>query len=123
MTRLGFDPGDAKEVFELLKNTKLSCQGLYSHFATADEGDLSYAFDQLSKFKKIKKIADSFDLKFKTVHFSNSGAILNIDQSEFDQVRVGMLIYGAYPSDEVPMDIPIFTVMEFKAPNVEIRSV
>ena len=123
MTRLGFDPRDAQKVFELIKNTKLSCQGLYSHFATADEGDLSYAFDQLSKFKKIKKIADSFDLSFKTVHFSNSGAILNIDQSDFDQVRVGMLAYGAFPSDEVPMDIPILPVMEFKAPIVEVREV
>ena len=57
-------------------------------------------------------------MRFKTVHFSNSGVTSNIDQSDFDQVRVGILAYGAFPSDEVPMDIPILPVMEFKAPIV-----
>ncbi|MEC9437303.1 MAG: alanine racemase [Candidatus Neomarinimicrobiota bacterium] len=124
MTRLGINPSDAKEAFELIsKDLQRSCEGIYSHFATADEGDLSYAYEQLSKFKEILNMANSLGIKFETIHFSNSGAALNIDQSEFDQVRVGMIIYGAFPSNEVPMNISILPVMEFRAPIVEVRSV
>ena len=56
-------------------------------------------------------------------YFSNSGAVLNIDQKDFNLIRVGMLIYGAYPSNEVPKDIDLQPVMEFKAPIVEVRRV
>ena len=61
--------------------------------------------------------------EFETIHFSNSGASINLDQSKFDQVRVGMLLYGAYPSGEVPKDLPVEPVMEFCAPVVEVRKV
>ena len=124
MTRLGINPSEAKKAFESIsKELQRYCIGIYSHFATADEGDLTYAHEQLSKFNKILSIAKSTGIHFETIHFSNSGAALNIDQDEFDQVRVGMLIYGAFPSNEVPMDIPILPVMEFRAPIVEVRNV
>ena len=54
MTRLGFDDNDSDKVFSfLLDRDHLPVIGIYSHFATADEGDLSYAESQLLKFKKI----------------------------------------------------------------------
>lgn len=124
MTRLGLNINDADTAFKiLLQNKELNCEGLYSHFATADEGDLSFAHAQVGKFKDILKKAYSFGLEFKTVHFSNSGAVLNLDQSDFNLVRVGMLVYGAFPSNEVPTDINILPVMEFKAPIIEVRRV
>ena len=124
MTRLGLNLDEAEKAFEILhESNELNYEGLYSHFATADEGDLSYAYEQVKKFKEILIKADSFGLNFKTIHFSNSGAVLNLNQDDFNLVRVGMLIYGAYPSREVPKDISISPVMEFKAPIVEVRRV
>jgi Alanine racemase len=124
MTRLGLNINEADRAFKILShNDELKCEGLYSHFATADEGELSFAHEQAGKFKEILKKAYSFGLEFKTVHFSNSGAVLNLDQNDFDIVRVGMLIYGAFPSNEVPKDIEILPVMEFVAPKVEVRRV
>ena len=124
MTRLGLNIDEANEAFKILsKNNELKYEGLYSHFATADEGDLSFAYKQVEKFKDILNKAELFGLQFKTIHFSNSGAVLNIDQKDFNLIRVGMLIYGAYPSNEVPKDIDLQPVMEFKAPIVEVRRV
>ena len=55
MTRLGFDKKDIKKViYFLLNNKNLPLEGIYSHFATADEGELSFAYNQLRIFNKIK---------------------------------------------------------------------
>ena len=124
MTRLGLNINEADDAFKILsQNYELKCEGIYSHFATADEGDLSFAYEQVGKFKEILNKANSFDLQFKTVHFSNSGAALNLDQGDFNLVRIGMLVYGAFPSNEVPRNIEVLPVMEFKAPIVEVRRV
>ncbi len=124
MTRLGINIYEADEAFKVLQDcVALKYEGLYSHFATADEGDLSYAYKQVDKFKEILLKASTYELNFKTIHFSNSGAVLNLNQDDFNLIRVGMLVYGAYPSNEVPRDVAILPVMEFKAPIVDIRRV
>jgi len=124
MTRLGIDINDAADMIEQLNdNPGIDCEGIYSHFATADEGDLSYAYEQESKFNSVLDKARNRGYTFKYVHFSNSGAALNMDQTNYNIVRIGMLLYGAFPSDEVPMDLNLQPVMEFRAPIVAVRNV
>ena len=56
MTRLGVDFNDVPETLKLIKNhSQINCEGIYSHFSTADEGDLSYAYNQLEKFNSVLK--------------------------------------------------------------------
>ncbi|MGY8780279.1 MAG: alanine racemase [Fidelibacterota bacterium] len=124
MTRLGYKLGEIEGLIQKLKkNPQILCEGIYSHYATADEGDLSYAYEQETKFKSVLDIANKIGYLFKYIHFSNSGAILNMDQSLYNIVRVGMLLYGAFPSDQVPDDLPLQPIMTFTAPVVEIRHV
>ncbi|MBT3738306.1 MAG: alanine racemase [Candidatus Marinimicrobia bacterium] len=124
MTRLGLEIDEFKEVLQLLiENPEIKCEGIYSHFATADEGDLSYAFEQEKKFKFILNLADQLDYQVNDIHFSNSGAALNIDQSYCNIIRVGMLLYGALPSNEIQTSLFVQPVMNFVAPIVSIRSV
>ena len=124
MTRLGLPIGSVSSFFNLLKkNSQLNYEGIYSHFATADEGDLDYAKFQLEQFKGVLDTADKMGLSFQHVHLSNSGSVLNLPESYFTMVRVGLLLYGAFPSDEVPRDLPIEPVMEFTAPVVNLRKV
>lgn len=124
MTRLGMPIEALTEVINRLKqNPGIRCEGIYSHLATADEGDLTFAEFQLKQFSSVLELADSLDYQFKYVHLSNSGAVLNLDQNPFNLVRVGMLLYGAYPSNEVPMELPIQPVMEYRAPVVTVRKV
>ena len=124
MTRLGVPYEQAEDFLkEANQIESIELEGLYSHFATADEGDLSYANSQLSKFNDIIEISKKLDISFAFIHCSNSGAILNVQDSRFNMVRAGMLLYGAFPSDEVPQELPIKPVMTFTAPVVEIRDV
>jgi alanine racemase len=124
MTRLGIPFDIVEKVLEsVMLSRGINCEGIYSHFATADEGDLRYAKHQLTQFEEVLDLAAKLGLKFKFRHCSNSGAILNLPESRYDLVRVGMLLYGAYPSDEVPTNLPIEPVMAFKAPIVMVRRV
>jgi len=124
MSRLGLDMDEIDLLFEKLnQNPEIQVEGIYSHYATADEGDLSYAKYQLDKFQTVIRSARDHGIEFKFVHLSNSGTVLNLPESYFDIVRVGMLLYGAYPSDEVPMDLDLKQVMEFTGPIVSVRNV
>ena len=106
MTRLGIDIADANILYEkIARDLTTHPEGIYTHFATSDEGDLTYAKMQLRKFNEIVELADKHKIKFKYIHCSNSGAILNLEESYFNMVRVGMLLYGALPSNEVNTDI------------------
>ena len=124
MTRLGFDLKDADRVYNEISGILSDyIEGVYTHFATADEGDLSYAEKQLKDFKKVIKKANQFELSFKYIHSSNSGALLNIEESYFNMVRVGMLLYGALPSNEVVDNLGIKPVMSFCGSIVNVRKV
>jgi alanine racemase len=124
MNRLGVPFDEAAIVLKKI-STKLHlhCEGIYSHYATADEGDLTYAEWQLEQFKLVLSLAEEMGLGFKYRHFSNSGTVLNMPQTNFDIVRVGMLLYGAFPSDEVPTDLDITPVMEFRGPIISLRRI
>lgn len=124
MTRLGIPYEDAENILnDLMYSPEIDCEGIYSHFATADEGDPSYAKWQFDQFNKVLKIVDKIEFPLKYRHFSNSGAILNLPETKLNMVRVGMLLYGAYPSDEVPRSLDLQPVMEFVAPIVTVRKV
>lgn len=124
MTRLGISYEDAQNILnDLMYSPEIDCEGIYSHFATADEGDPTYAKWQFDQFNEVLKMAEKMEFPIKYRHFSNSGAILNLPETKLDMMRVGMLLYGAYPSDEVPRSLNLKPVMEFIAPIVAVRKV
>jgi alanine racemase len=124
MTRLGLSESEALSVLDRFPSIPgFRLEGLYSHYATADEGDLTYAHEQHARFVRVLEQAKSRGFHFKYIHFSNSGTVLNLPESYYNLVRVGMLMYGAYPSDEVPQDLDLHPVMEFRGPIVSLRRV
>ena len=124
MTRLGIDIEDSELLYKkIISDLAIRPEGIYTHFATADEGDLSYAHMQLEKFKGVIELAEKYNIQFKYVHSSNSGALLNLRESYFNMIRVGMLLYGALPSNEVPNDIDIEPAMSFCGSIVNLRRV
>ena len=124
MSRLGVAFDEATDILErLAKTSQIELEGIYSHFATADEGDLTYAQLQTSRFNEIVDLAKKMHLDVKYFHMANSGAVLNLPESFFNLVRVGMLLYGAYPSDETSENIKVEPVMNFKGPIVTVRKV
>ncbi len=99
MSRIGFLPNEeskktVKEI-ALLKNIKV--KGVFTHFATADEADLSFTKVQAERFFEF---ANDLNAEY-MLHAGNSAAIMQYKSASFDMMRPGIILYGLYPSDEV----------------------
>src|SRR6185503_16362696 len=82
-------------------------EGVFTHFATADDADLAYAQVQLARFQQVLRWWDDRGLPPPLRHASNSGALLQVPEAKLDLVRPGILLYGAYPSDDVPRSLDL----------------
>ncbi len=112
MNRLGIDAVNAINFIKKVSSSKyFIIDGIYTHFATSDEKDKIFANSQLKKFKNILKYLDMSKINYGLAHAANSGAILNMLDSYLDMVRPGILLYGYYPSMEVPKTIMSKPVM------------
>lgn len=106
MSRIGFQVSEesadiCKSITEL---PNIFAEGLFSHFATADENDLSKAVEQRNKYKKFCKMLSDREVEIPIKHLNNSAGIMNFDEY-FDMCRMGIITYGLYPSDEVDKGI------------------
>ncbi len=106
MSRIGFQVSEesadiCKSITEL---PNIFAEGLFSHFATADEKDLSKAVEQRNKYKAFCKMLSDREIEIPIKHLNNSAGIMNFDEY-FDMCRMGIITYGLYPSDEVDKDI------------------
>ena len=102
MSRIGFQVNEesadiCKQICDL---PNIEAEGLFSHFATADETDLSKAIAQRDKFKKFVDMLQKRGIDIPIKHLNNSAGIMNFDEY-FDMCRMGIILYGLYPSDEV----------------------
>lgn len=85
----------------------LVCEGLFSHFATADETDLTRARAQAARFADFDAMLKARGLKIPIRHLNNSAGVMNFSE-HYDMVRSGIVTYGLYPSEEVnPGDLPL----------------
>ncbi|KIR02040.1 Alanine racemase [Lachnospiraceae bacterium TWA4] len=104
MGRLGFYAGDDYTVAKILEISKLEnieIEGMFTHFAKADEKDKTAVNEQLRLFTKVANELKEAGLQIPILHCSNSAGIIDDHGKEFDMVRAGIVIYGLYPSDEV----------------------
>lgn len=103
MSRIGYP--DTKESVEEIKRISLlqgiEIEGLFTHFAKADETDTTSAKEQLRRFLAFSELLQQAGVHIPIRHASNSAGIINIKDAEFDMVRCGIATYGIYPSDEV----------------------
>lgn len=102
MSRIGFQVNEesadiCKRITEL---PNIFAEGLFSHFATADEADLSKAVEQRNKYKSFCNMLGDRGIEIPIKHLNNSAGIMNFDEY-FDMCRMGIITYGLYPSEEV----------------------
>lgn len=102
MNRIGFKPTNkcadiCKEIYNL---PNITCEGIFSHFATADEKDLSKAIEQCSRFESFIKMLENRNITIPIKHINNSAGIMNFNK-HFDMCRMGIITYGLYPSEDV----------------------
>lgn len=112
MGRVGIHYEQAFRLLEELSKIKnIVIDGVYTHFATSDEKDKSFAKLQFSRFEKVLEDLRKNKINFGLVHAANSGAILDMPESYLDMVRCGISLYGYYPSNETSESIKLKPVM------------
>ena len=103
MTRLGFDTGmESVEAIHRIGQMKNVCmEGIFTHFAKADEVDKTFTQKQIKDFIWMTKTLKDKGIKFEYEHCANSAAIIDVSEAHFDLVRAGISTFGLYPSEDV----------------------
>ena len=104
MGRIGVKPNEEGLIFagKILENKDLYLEGIFTHFAKADEINKDFTFGQIRAFQGfVSNIEDSYQYKIPMKHISNSAGIIDIKEANMDLVRAGIILYGLWPSDEV----------------------
>lgn len=125
MTRIGFMPDEkgAEEVEKISKLPGLDLEGIFTHYARADEADKFWAHRQWEKYCKFVDMLAAKGITFRLKHTSNSAAIMELPETYCDMVRPGIIQYGIYPSAEVlPENLPIKPVMTWKTRVTHIKT-
>lgn len=103
MSRLGF--GIHEQSVETIKRisemANVNMEGIFTHFAKADETDKSFTKKQMEEFLWMTERLRERGVCFTYEHCSNSAAIIDVPEANFDIVRAGISTYGLYPSEEV----------------------
>lgn len=103
MGRIGYRVNDeaADEIVRISKLPGIEVNGMFTHFAASDEADKAYTNMQFERFMKMDKMLKDRGLNIPVRHAANSAAIMDIDSMMLNMVRPGIILYGAYPSEEV----------------------
>ena len=102
----------------------LELEGIFTHFASADSADKTFAESQLDLFLNYLKHLKKAGLNPSLTHTANSGAVIDMPRSHLDLVRPGISIYGLYPSDEVDRQrVSLRPAMALKSQIIQLKKV
>ena len=126
MNRIGIKP--VEESLNFISGVSwlpyVDMEGIFTHFARADEKDRQPTIEQFEKFNYFTELCRREGIKFKIRHCSNSAGIIDHRETNMDMVRAGITLYGLMPSDEVSRDkIPLKSALELKSHIVYIKYV
>lgn len=126
MTRIGFLPDEAglAEVIKISQLPGIAIEGLFTHFATADETDKTKAWRQYRLYTEFAEKLEAAGIHIAVKHTANSAAIMEMPGTHHDMVRPGIILYGIYPSDEVDRNLlDLRPVMAFKTRIVHVKTI
>lgn len=126
MTRVGFMPGYSavKKIIEIGKMPGLIIEGLFTHFASADENEKEYTMMQFERFMSVCSELGRVGIHIPVKHVCNSAAIIQYPEMHMDLVRPGVILYGLYPSLQVDREkICLKPAMTLKANVIMVKDV
>jgi alanine racemase len=125
MERIGVHYYSAADLLEAsLAGEHFEVEGIFSHFANADAADLSYSRMQLDRFNEVLDFYERRGAPRPPLrHMANSAAIAGFRPSHMDMVRAGILLYGVYPSADVPRTIEVRPALSWKSRVVYFKVV
>lgn len=124
--RIGFLPGDEtiSEIIRISKLPNIEIEGIFTHFAKADEMDKVYTRLQYNRFIDIVNKLEDKGVYIPIKHASNSAAIIDMPEYNLNMVRAGIMLYGLYPSNKVNKNnIKLKPAMTLKAKISNIKEV
>ncbi len=125
MSRIGYQavPQAADEIAKIKALPGIVIEGIFTHFARADETDKSSAKEQMRLFLSMIEMLRKRNVDIPLKHCSNSAGIAELREADLNLVRGGIILYGLWPSNEVSRDsISLKPVMELKSKIVHIKT-
>lgn len=125
MSRIGFQATDmsVEEIARIHALSGLAIEGIFTHFARADEVDLSASKEQLALFLRMCDKLKARGIRIRMRHCANSAGIVQLPEAGLDLVRAGIILYGLYPSADVgAASVSLRPVMELKSRIVHIKT-
>ncbi len=126
MSRIGFKDNDeaVSEVVRISQLENIEIEGIFTHFARADESDKSKTYKQMERFDSFCEKLANQGVNIKIKHCSNSAGIIDIREANYNATRIGISLYGLYPSDEVNKDnVALKPGLELKSHIVFIKDI
>lgn len=126
MGRIGFLPNDESidEIIKISKLPNLEIEGIFTHFAKADEIEKEYTKIQYEKFNWVVRELEKVGINISIKHVSNSASIIDLPEYNLDMVRPGIILYGYYPSEDVNKDrLELKPAMTLKGKISNIKTV
>lgn len=111
------------EIEKIKSLPNIICDGIFMHFATADEAIKIKAKKQYENFCRVLDELKKKNIEFTYRHCSNSAAIIDMPECTFEWVRQGITLYGLMPSDELVNNIELYPAMQLKSHVVHIKTI
>lgn len=118
MSRIGFQVNQdtADTIYKISKLPNIEIEGIFTHFATADERDKTSTMIQIDLFEHMCHMLEEKGLYISIKHCSNSAGIVDIPSANMNMVRAGIILYGLWPSDDVDKEkMNLHPVMSLKS--------
>lgn len=125
MGRVGFliSEESADLIAQIAKLPHIMIEGMFTHFAKADETDKTSANRQLSDFLRMADMLEERGVHIPLKHCSNSAGILDLPQANLDIARAGITLYGLHPSQEVHLErMDMRPVMSLKSRVAHVKT-
>ena len=126
MSRLGFliQEESAEIITGITRLPGLIMEGMFTHFAKADETDKTFTNKQYEGYLWMKKRLEENGVTFQYYHCCNSAGIIDVKEANLDLVRAGISTYGLYPSEEVEKEnVPLKPALELVSHVAHVKCV
>ncbi|MCD6576593.1 MAG: alanine racemase [Anaerolineaceae bacterium] len=122
MGRLGIRAEEAAHFVQYVKDQKsLTLEGVFTHFACADEPEKDVTAKQIRQFEMILRELESENLLPEVIHAANSAGTINFPETRFNLIRAGIALYGHPPSSQTKLPDGIVSAISWKTRLISIK--
>ncbi len=125
MGRIGLQPHETVDFIQKAQELPgIKMEGVFSHLATADMKEREPAWEQVRQFQVVLEKLKELEINIPICHLGNSAASMEMTDIPSDMFRIGISLYGYYPSDEMDETcVKLTPAMELKTQIVHIKTV